>query len=655
MHFPKLFEPGKIGTMGIKNRVVMAAHGPVERAYTGYVPEREVSYYAERAKGGTGLLITVNICVDNPIGRVSPGMICIDDNKYLTGLAEMVEAVHLWGGKIACQLLHAGRETSLAATEGKQPVSASATTFIRPGWATTARELSPAEINEVQDKFAEGALRAKIAGFDAVELHGAFGHCLIAQFLSPYTNKRIDLYGGSLENRMRFTLELIERTREKVGDDYPLILRLCADEFVPGGITMEETKIVVKKMEEAGVDALNVAAGHTDSLHRCIPPMGTTPEGCFVDFAEEIKKIVSIPIISGGRVKTPEAAEKILAEGKTDFIFLARALIADPEWSNKARLGKVDEIRTCISCNWGCLGAAAVFLGRNMKCDINAAVGKEKEYKLTLADKPKKVLVVGGGPAGMEAARVASLRGHKVTLIEGEKQLGGQLLLASVTPYKTEIGYLTKYLVTQMDKLGVNLILRKEGNLLSIKNLGPDVVVIATGAKFRMPEISGVQKENVYSAWEVLSGKATVKGKKVVVVGGGIVGCEVTEHLALKGKEMTLVMRYSQIGITRRGMTLESLTRYYLLERFTNYGVKTLTERNLEEISDKGLVIRDKKGNREVIDADSVVLALGAAPNNMLTKALEDSGIEFYTIGDAVTPRRISDAIAEGSFIARQI
>lgn len=655
-NYKKLFEPITIGSMDLKNRIVMAPHGSADRAYLGFVPDREIDYYAERAKGGTALLETVNVCIDSALGKVGQGMMSIDNNKYITGMANLAEAVHLWNAKLCVQLMHAGRDTSLAATEGLQPVSASAVSFVRPGWTITARELSLNEIEEVEKKFAQGAYRAKVAGVDAVELHGAFGHCLIAQFLSPYTNKRIDHYGCTLENRMRFALEIVKKTREKVGYDYPIIFRLSADEYLAGGITLEESKIMAKKLQEAGVNALHVVAGHIDARGGGVPPMGAFTEGCFVHFAEEIKKLVSIPVITTGRIRDPQMAESILEEGKADLIGMARQLIADPEWPNKVKKGNLDEIRWCPGCNLGCANAGAVFVGRNMKCTVNASVGREKDYRITKADKARKVVVVGGGPAGMETARVAALRGHHVILFEKEQRLGGQLWLASASPYKADFLNFTKYLITQMEKRGIDVRLGQEATPKALESIGADVVVIATGAKQYYPQIPGIDSANVYSAWDILAERATVKGDKVVVAGGGTTAMDVAEFLALKGKKISMVIRYSQLGETKAGMLVEHLGHECLLERFIKYGVTVIPGQDLIEVDDKGVTVENRRSRRkENLYSDSVVIALGAVSNNELTQKLTDDSYELYTIGDAVKPRRIQDAINEGSFIGRQI
>ena len=449
---------------------------------------------------------------------------------------------------------------------------------------------------------------------------------------------------------MRFALEIIEYIRGKVGKDFPIIYRFSADEYVPDGITLEESRLIAKKLEEAGVDALHVVASHMDVAHRALPPMGTTPEGCFIPFAEELKKMVAIPIITTGRIKSPEVAERILEEGKADFIAMARQLIADPEWPNKVKVGKLDEIRMCIGCNLGCVGNAALLAGRDMKCSINASVGKEKDYKITPVQKPRKVMVIGGGPAGMEIARVAALRGHNVVLFEKQRRLGGQLLLASVSPYKTEVGYLTKYLNTQLEKLGVDVRLEQEATPPTVTDVEPDVLVIATGATQLSPQIPGIEGTNVYFAWDVLAGKFEVRGNKVVVVGGGSVGCDIAEYLALKGKEVTIVEQYPKIGLT-----LESLMRACFLERFARYGVTTLTERQLIQITGQGVIVVDKNGKAENVEVDSVVIALGSTPNDELAEVLKDIPVELHTIGDAVEPRRIMDAISEGAFIGRQV
>ncbi len=409
--FTKLLEPVKIGAMELRNRIVMPPMCTNFASETGAVTQRLIDYYVERARGGVGLVTVEATCVDSPVGRLSPLQLCVDDDKFIGGLNDLVEAIQEKGAKISLQLHHAGRQTTLAVTGGAQPVSASETVYKD----VKARALPAEGIECVVGRFGESAKRAKAAGFDAVEIHGAHGY-LIAQFLSPYVNKRIDEYGGDPEKRMRFVLEVLEETRKRVGLDFPIIFRLSGEEFVEDGLTLKEAKGIAQRLERAGVDALHVTAGVGGTIWP-VQPMAV-PRGCLVHLAEGIKEVVGIPVIAVGRINNPTLAEEILRDGRADLVSMGRALIADPELPRKVAEGRLDDIRMCTACLRGCSERFNAYL--RISCTVNPAVGREKEYMVKPADKPKKVLVVGGGAAGLEAARVAALRGHEVTLYEKE-------------------------------------------------------------------------------------------------------------------------------------------------------------------------------------------------------------------------------------------
>jgi len=504
------------------------------------------------------------------------------------------------------------------------------------------------EIEALIGKYIMGATITKAAGFDAVEIQGGHGY-LITQFMSPYSNKREDEYGRDFEGRMRFPLGIVEGIRMVVGPDFPIIFRLSADEYVEGGLTLEDNKLIVQRLEAAGVDAISVSSGIYESppwYSRIFPAAGM-PMGCNVPLAQGIKKVVKIPVIVAGKLGDPVLAEKVLREGKADLIAMGRALLADPELPRKAHEGRLDDIRPCIYCNEACIGNISRMW--RISCVVNPALGREREYAIEPAKRKKRVLVVGGGPAGMEAARVASLRGHKVTLYEREKTLGGQLIAASSPPSKEPIGDLAEYLKNQIQKLGVKVKLGTEVTPALIKRLKPDVVILSTGATPVIPNIPGVRRKNVATAVDILLGRKRA-GKKVVIIGGSEVGSELAWFLAEKGKKVTIVEMLGGLA-----MDMNMFSRFYLLDKLAELNIEMLINTTAQEVTDKGVVAIDMEGNKQVIEADTVILATGFRSNDGLERKLKGAIPEVYTIGDCVKPGKIWGAIDSASRIARLI
>ncbi|MEW6227218.1 MAG: FAD-dependent oxidoreductase [Bacillota bacterium] len=639
--FQLLTSPTKIGNMELRNRMVMA---PMVTDYAyedGSVTGRLRAYHEERAKGGVGLII-VEASYVHPSGKGFQNEVGIYSDKLVPGLRSLANVAHAHGAKIAIQLYHGGRQTTSNVTG--QPIVAPSP-IPDPTKGETPKELSKDEIAGLVKTFAEAARRAKAAGFDAVEVHGAHGY-LINEFLSPYSNKRTDEYGGSLENRMRFPLEVVRAVRQAVGPGFPVTYRMSADEKVPGGLTLDETKVFAKRLEQEGINALHVSAGVYESAAWIIQPM-SLPRGCLVDLAQGIKSAVKIPVIAVGRINDPEVAETILAEGKADLIAFGRELLTDPDMPRKVTEGRLDEIRRCIACCQGCIDE--LFQDHPITCTVNPRTGFERQFTLSKTPSARKVLVVGGGPAGMEAARAAAIRGHRVTLWEKAANLGGQLPLASASPQKGEIATFLDFIKKEMGRLKVNVQVNKEATLDAIRAEKPDVVVIATGARPSKLNVPGADRKNVVVSWDVIAGKAQV-GKKVAIIGGGLVGCETAEFLAEKGHDVTIVEMLPRIG-----WDIGPLVGALLFDRLAKYGVKTVTGAKTTAIGERDVTV-EKDGKTETLSGfDSVVIAVGSTPEDTLANQLEGTGIDYYVIGDAWRTRRITHAVYEGLRVAHEI
>jgi 2,4-dienoyl-CoA reductase-like NADH-dependent reductase (Old Yellow Enzyme family)/thioredoxin reductase len=644
MQLKKLFEPAKIGKMKLRNRIVMPAMDTNLGSRDGFVTQRTMNYYGERAKGGAGLIIVECTSIDYPRGKVTVGQISIDSDKYLDGLSQLANAIHSGGARAAIQLEHGGGVTH-SSISGEQPMGPSES--ISP-LGEPVKELTVTEIKELVELHAEAALRAQKAGFDGIEIHGAHEH-LLNQFISPSINQRQDQYGGTLENRARFLLEAIRACRSAVGPDYPLWCRInCAEYGVDPAISYLDAIKVAQWAEAAGVDALHVSGnGYGVQFTALCPGM----PGFHLTGASEVKRNVNVPVIAVGRIH-PELAEWALREGMADMIAMGRALIADPYLPKKLEEDRQEDIVPCIAC-WECVEGSIQAVVKNvmdpnspdtgdLKCSVNPAVGMESEKRIEPASAPKRVVVVGGGPAGMEAARVAKLRGHDVTLMEKGSRLGGQLIPAATPPHKEAISLLTDYQRTQLLKLGVNVKLGTEATLEAISDAEPDAVVWAAGAAPLKPEIPKIDQAKVVFATDVLTGRAVV-GNSVVIIGAENVGCETANYLADQGKKVIVVRRGPQV-LTKAGV----IVQMRLLDELGRKGVELLTGVKYEGFGRDGLTIRTEAGELRSLAADTYVLAAGAQANTELVPALKEKFNNVHVIGDSLEPRFICDAILEG-------
>lgn len=641
--FPRLSEPGCIGNIRLKNRIIKAPQHTGLCNPDGSVTERMLRHYKELAGGGPAMVIVEYAWVDNDASKASPCQLGISSIEHVPGLSLLAQTIQANGARAGIQISHAGRQMFTLS----QPKAASAVPWeeVYAQGCPAPQELTFGEILQIVKDFGQAAKRAQIADFDLVELHACHGY-LISNFLSPHTNKRTDWYGGSLENRMRFLLEVVAEIKRQVGPDYPISVRLSGTDYEPDGHTIEETIELAKRLEALGVAVIHMSGGnHHQTIHE-VSPMGM-PLAYNVWAAEAVKKEIRLPVIASGSINLPALAESILADGKGDFIALGRPMWADAEWARKAIEGRPEDIRPCIRCNDGCM-ARGDHLGKTIGCSVNVAVCREEEFKIAKAMNPRRVAVVGGGPAGMEAARVCALKGHTVTLYE-KRELGGALIEAALPEFKApDLKPLIEYLKTQVAKLPIE-VSRAEATLEDLKSGRYDVVIVAAGATpLALEDVRGIDDPKVVTAGRVLHGEVTV-GRTVAVIGGGIVGTEVGLVLAEQGKSVVFV---EMLDTFMNNITVDEKQVYE--RRFTDLDVTIHTGQRLEAVTGTGITVIDRFGRRTQIAADSVVLAAGFRSNRCLVEGLrDDPKLLVFDAGDCVRPRKIFDAIHEGHLAAK--
>jgi 2,4-dienoyl-CoA reductase-like NADH-dependent reductase (Old Yellow Enzyme family)/thioredoxin reductase len=604
----------------------------------GLATPRYLAHIARIARGGVGAMI-LEASFISPEGKGFTHELGIHTDAAIPGLCELVKAAHEHGAAIGPQLFHAGRQTAFAIT-GKPIVAPSA--IPDPTINEVPHALSVEEIRRLTAAYALAAMRAKDAGCDFVEIHGAHGY-LITQFLSAFSNMRDDEYGGSWENRLRFMTEVVEAVREAVGPEYPVTVRLSGEEQVPLGLTIEDTVRIVKRLESLRVDAVHITAGNYASYERgyMIQPMAM-PDGPLIPLAEAVKKAARIPVIAVGKIRTPELAEEVIKSGKADFVALGRLLLADPDWPNKAREDRSEEINTCIACNQGCI--SRLFAQQDVWCTVNPACSREREFAVQPAVK-RRVLVIGGGPAGMEAAKTAKERGHEVILCEELDSLGGQLPAAAAAPYRPGWRELHEYLEEEMSRLEIDIRLNTRVTPETVRGLGADVAIVATGASPIRLKIPGAEGGNVVVARDLLEGKATARGR-VVVAGGGCAGAQTAEYLATRGHPVTIVEMLGAIAVDA-----PRAERELLLQRLEKLGVQVRIATKIMRIDD-GQVYVECTGGEDTMPADTVVVCLGSTPDNELAEKLRGVVAQVIVVGDAVKPRKVTDAVLEGALAA---
>jgi 2-enoate reductase len=641
----KLFERARIGSLELRNRIGMAPMGTngltdVDYGYS----RRLIDFYAARARGGAGMILTGAAVVNTTLeGGITGFLPRLDSPAYMGRLSELCDAMHHYGSKLVLQLTAGFGRVNFVQDNPIQPIGPSENPcFLDPSVMT--RPLTVEEIRTLVVSFATSAGMAKVAGADAIEIHG-YGGYLIDQFLTPLWNRRTDEYGGDLDGRLRFAMEIIAGARAAVGEDFPIIYKFTPDHFIEEGRRLDEGLELARILESAGVDALHVDGGCYEVWNRALPSM-YEPAACLIPLAEAVREVVSVPVIAHGKLGDPRLASQVIEQEKADFLALGRPLLADPEWPKKVKQGRLNDIRPCIGCNEACLGRG--YEMKYLSCTVNPIVGMEREYVLSPAETRKSVLVIGGGPGGLEAARGAASRGFDVTLWEKADRLGGKLNLASIPDFKRDILPLVTYLSSQAKKAGVKIELGKEATPELVEKLNPDVVVIATGSKFRYPDVPGARGKNVFSIVDLFEDKREA-GERVIVIGGGLCGCETAVYLARQGKRVSIVEMQEQLV---PDINVNTMLGIHAL--IAESQVEVMTSTQLVEVTPEGVVV-ETDGSKRQLEADSVVVATGFAADSTLRDALEDRIPEVFAIGDCSEPRNILGAIWEGFHASRVI
>ncbi|MGD8320378.1 MAG: FAD-dependent oxidoreductase [Gemmatimonadota bacterium] len=635
-----ILRPMNLGNVRLPNRVVMTTVKLGYATQAGEVTPRHVAFYARRAAAGVGLLTTEPLYVERN-GRELPTQMGIHDEALVPGLSELTEAVHAVGGRIMAHVNHAGR----AANPGLVPEGdrVSASTVPCPANGITPRPLSAQEIADVVGAFGDAAGRVRKAGFDAIEIPFSHGY-LIHQFLSPHTNRRDDDYGGPFENRIRFGLEVLGAVRAGVGPELPIVVRMNASDYLDGGLGIEDALALAGKLGELDTAALSVTSGTMcESVPFCLYPAGT-PKAHLLPMASRIREASGLPVIVAGRIRSPDVAREALCAGQTDLVGLGRPLLADPDWVRKTQRGEEDAILLCAACHQGCLGELRQ--GRGTHCLFNPLTGRESEVAVIPAQTPRRVVVVGGGPAGLEAARIAAQRGHRVTLFEERDHLGGQLLLAGRVPHKEGFLDALRYLELTARRAGADIRVGAHVTAEEVMALGPDAVILAAGGIPLSVAFPGLDTTRWALASQILEGDATVRTPNVLLVGGGLVGLEAAEFLGAEGREVTLVEMREEVG-----PGLDVLPRTMLLNRLRALGVEIHTRTTLTRLTRDAAIAETDHGEIR-IPVGTVVLAVGVRPNRALLDGLEGSGLELHVVGDALEPRGVGEAIREGFEVA---
>jgi len=646
-----LLKPIRIRSLEIANRLVMPPMGTGLGNLDGTVSDANIAYIKRRAKSGAGLIIT-EITEVHPLGSVNPNCLGVWDDKFIPGLRKLADVVHARGSKIAMQLHHCGRESYLK-TKNHTAIGPSAVPSFIYGFLGNPREMTLEEIQETIVSFGSAAKRAVAAGYDAVELHGAHGY-LLMQFLSAFSNKRTDQYGGDFKARARFIIECLREVRKQVGNNFPISIRISGEECIKGGYTISDIQTIIPDLVSAGADIIHVSFGtHANAKVSIDTPNASAPveydQGFKVGLARKVKEVTNVPVIAVGRFTDPYYMDKVIERGDADFVAVGRQHLADPDFLKNAREGHPEDTCECLACNQGCIEREAIEQ-KSVRCAINPETGQELIYPQKLADKSRTVWVVGGGPAGLTAASEAARLGHKVTLFEREKNLGGQIRYAQQAPHKAVYGRWINTLTRRCTKNGAIIKIGTELTEKMIEQGKPEVVILASGADKAACPVEGITNSVVCDAWQILNSEVKPKNH-VLVIGGGLVGMETADFLCEKGvKDVSLVEMLAKPPVTP-----VSAHGTMLYRRLADAGAKLMFNTRVQKIEAASVVIRTEDKERRLEPIDQVIVAVGVTPRSDLKAFLKKKGIRHFIVGDTDKPRRIIEATEEGAKAAWQI
>ncbi len=633
-----LLSPITINKLVIRNRAVMPSMLTNFATRSGEVTDRLIHYYAERARGGVGLVNVEGTAVEPHGTAFIRGISAADDSK-IKGLSKLAKAIKAHGARASLQLIHGGRCVNPAISGFATPMVSYVPRFCNYAESVV---LDVEDIEYIIEAHAQVARRVREAGFDMLEIHGAHGY-LLSQFVSPLTNQRQDDYGGSLENRLRMSVAVVRAIRKAVGDDFPIGYRHNMDDGLAGGMTLEETLKLVNPLIDAGVDVLHMSAGIGETKHLISPP-SCTPEAWLADSASQVRKAVNgrVPVITVGRYVHPAIADQVIREGKADMVAFGRALIAEPDLINKYAEHRLESARVCLGCNEGCTGRTGKLL--DITCAINPRAGYEGKYPLGVrAAKSLNVAVVGAGPAGMQAALTAAQRGHRVTLFERGEDIGGLLHPASRPPFKDSLMDLVRYFRHELEALKVDIRcgVTVTGQLLQAKNF--DMTLLATGSRPIVPRFAR-ELPNMVTAEQILL-EAVTPGQRVLIIGGGMIGCELADFLGARGHQSTILELRPEVA-----QDMEWRARHTLMPRLEKYGVTLLTSTEVLETTNTGRIrVRDAYGVEDWLEPfDTTAICVGYRSENLLARELTHLNVPYKAIGDCIAPGKILDAMHQG-------
>ncbi|MCJ7604397.1 MAG: FAD-dependent oxidoreductase [Desulfobulbaceae bacterium] len=637
MYFPNLFQEGKIGTCLLRNRLIMSLY-PTKYSADSRVNKRMLEFYRERARGGVAMIVLDCPCLDFPKAYKGPNELRFDNNDFADSIKDLLNAIHAEGAKAFMQLNYPKERILDHEVPGAKQKG---NVWVAP----LSKIMTSEDADNILDIMAKGSKRARELGYDGIEIQASYGD-FISQLLSPLSNKRTDGYGGNLENRSRFLTRLIKAVKKEAGNDYPVTVKLVCDEFVNGGLTIEDTTKIAQVIAQAGGDAILATGGNKATKNMTIPSHYLQP-GSLLHLAKAIKRVVNIPVIAVGKINTPGLADKVIREKNADFVAMTRALIADPYLPEKAKTGMEKDIRGCVYCLEDCADKGVRGIGRS--CSVNPFSGQEYRFKIAPAPKKKKVVVVGGGPSGIQVSILASQRGHEVTLYEKDTSLGGLMRLASIAPFKGEMSEALRYLMHSLTKSGTKVMTGTDISSEEILSQNPDVVIIATGSRCYFPDIPGINQLSVFDVRAVYERPVDL-GTDIVVIGGGETGCETADLLSEKSRNVTIVEMLDEPL-----KCMKDIPKQELLKRLKEKGVNIITSFKATAIEKGKVILEDKNGVKKDLKANSVVVSIGNIPANSLFNSLNGLVKEIYLVGDAKEPGNLGAALRSAAEIGLKI